>query len=369
MRPSSVSAHLSRAVVCAALAVASHAAETVDVSQLLEPIRANRDVPALAAAAMKGGELVSVGATGLRRLGGTNKVTVDDLWHIGSCTKSMTASVAAMLVERGALRWDETVGEALAAKCPKMDSAWKSVTLDQLLRHRAGAPPEPPPELWGKAWARLGTPSSQRWAFVTGILAVPPPIPPGSRFAYSNQGYSIVGQMMEIAAKKPWEELMREMLFKPLQLRSAGFGAPGNPRKEDQPWGHRGKIPVVPGPTADNPAAIGPGGIVHLSIKDFARYAAWHARGRDLLPAEEFAKLHTALPGQDYAFGWHVAERNWGGKVLTHNGTNTMNFAVMWVAPERDFAVVAATNVAGKDAEQSCDDACALLIQRHLETR
>jgi CubicO group peptidase (beta-lactamase class C family) len=175
--------------------------------------------------------------------------------------------------------------------------------------------------------------------------------------------------MMEVAAKKPWEELMREMLFKPLQLRSPGFGPPGDARREDQPWGHSGKIPVPPGPNADNPPAIGPAGTVHLSIKDFARYAAWHARGHDLLPPAQFTKLHTPLPGQDYAFGWQATERNWGGKVLSHNGTNTMNYAVMWVAPERDFAVVAASNAGGKEAEQSCDDACALLIQRHLEAR
>jgi CubicO group peptidase (beta-lactamase class C family) len=40
-------------------------------------------------------------------------VTLDDRWHLGSCTKSMTASLAAMLIEDGLLRWDTTVGEIL----------------------------------------------------------------------------------------------------------------------------------------------------------------------------------------------------------------------------------------------------------------
>jgi CubicO group peptidase (beta-lactamase class C family) len=346
------------------------AAGAEDIAPILEEIRQKHDVPALAAAAMIKGELASAGASGLRRLGGKKQVTVDDLWHVGSCTKSMTASVAAMLVDRGMLRWDQTVGDSLGKRCPKMLPEWKGVTVDQLLRHRAGAPPKAPPELWGKAWAQRGTPSAQRWDFVQGLLAIPPASAPEAAFAYSNQGYSIAGQMLEVAAKKPWEELMREVLFKPLDLRSAGFGAPGNAAREDQPWGHQGKTPVPPGPAADNPPAIGPGGTVHLSIKDFARYAAWHASRRGHLSPPQFAKLHTPLPSQDYAMGWHVTERPWaGGKVLTHTGSNTMNFAVMWVAPERDFAVVAATNASGKDAELACDDACAQIIRRFLEKK
>ena len=357
---------------CLAISIAApgHAPAAEDVTAELERIRETRKLPALAAAAFKDGKLAAVGAAGLRRLGGTQVVTIDDKWHIGSCTKSMTASVAAMLVQRGALRWDQTVGESLGKECPNMDSAWRGVTLNQLLGHRAGAPPVAPPELWGKAHARQGTPSVQRWAFVRGLLSVSPPIKPGTQFAYSNQGYSIAGQMMELAARQPWESMMREMLFQPLNLKSAGFGAPGDATKEDQPWGHFGGIPIPPGPTADNPPAIGPAGTVHLSISDFARYAAWHARGKDLLPATAFEKLHTPLPGQELALGWCVTTRPWGkGTVLTHSGTNTMNYAVMWIAPERDFAVVAACNIGGAEAERGCDEACSRLIRNILPTQ
>src|SRR5262245_60696499 len=90
-------------VILASVTVAH--AQSNDVTAALEIIREKRKVPALAAAAMKDGKLVAIGATGLRRLGGKERVTVEDKWHIGSCTKSMTASVAARLVERGLLKW------------------------------------------------------------------------------------------------------------------------------------------------------------------------------------------------------------------------------------------------------------------------
>jgi CubicO group peptidase (beta-lactamase class C family) len=309
-------------------------------------------------------------------VGGIERVTLDDKWHLGSCTKSMTATLAAILVERGTLKWGTTVAEALPKM--EMDAGWRGVTLEQLLAHRAGAPHDPPPSVWKAAQRRLGSPTQQRRDFVRALLAAPPEAAAGEKFNYSNQGYAIAGAMIEELAGMPWEELMRENIFRALKLDSAGFGAPGSARDVDHPWGHRraGGIlePVTPGPFADNPPAIGPGGIVHMAIRDFAKYAAWHAdegrRPGGLPGADAFKKLHSALPGGEYALGWFVTDRKWaGGRVLMHTGSNTMNFAVMWVAPGRDFAVVAATNAPGKDAERGCDDAVAMLIRRWEASR
>jgi CubicO group peptidase (beta-lactamase class C family) len=346
-----------------------------DVAEQLEPVRERHGLPALAAASIAGGEILDAGVCGLRKADGKERVTLDDKWHIGSCTKSMTSTLAAMLVERGVFKWETTVADAL----PKveMDAAWRGVTLEELLAHRAGAPHEPPAALWLAAQGRAGTATEQRSAFVAGLLKTPPESPAGTKFVYSNQGYAIAGAMLEQVAGGPWEELMRENVFRPLKLESAGFGAPGSAKDVDQPWGHLRagpKLgPVTPGPFADNPPAIGPGGTVHLSIRDFARYAGWHAgegkRG-NAPGAASFTKLHTVLGYGDYALGWAVLNRPWaGGRVLTHTGSNTMNFAVMWVAPERDFAVVAATNVAGEEAAKGCDQAVGMLIRRWEQSR
>ena len=340
---------------------------------MLEPLRVKHDVPALAAAVMKDGKLVAIGATGFRILGEPERVTVEDQWHLGSCTKSMTASAAAVLVERGDIRWDATVGDRLAKLAPEMNDAWKSVPLELLLGHRAGAPHEPPPRLWAEADRRKGTAEEQRGVFIRGLLGTAPDPKPGTGFIYSNQGYTIAAAMLSAATGKPWEEVIQQAVFGPLDLKSAGFGAAGTPGQKDQPWGHRrtdkGLRKYAPGPDADNPPAIWPGGGVHMSIGDFAKYAAWHAEEARLLKPETFQKLHTPLAGQDYALGWNVLRRDWGGKGLMHNGTNTLNFAVMWLSPEKKFAVVAACNMGGDEANNACDDACALLIHRVLETK
>jgi CubicO group peptidase (beta-lactamase class C family) len=75
-----------------ALPVLAFAAEPTDVSSLLEKIRDEYDVPALAAAAFDEGELVAIGADGSRSVKRSAEVTEDDQWILSSCAKSMTAS-------------------------------------------------------------------------------------------------------------------------------------------------------------------------------------------------------------------------------------------------------------------------------------
>lgn len=339
----------------------------------IESIRRHNRLPALAAAASIDGLVTDITATGLRKAGGSEEVTLEDQWHLGSCTKSMTATVAAMLVEQGKLSWETTVGEVFTELQSVMDDDWKAVTLEQLLSHRGGAPAHAPDDLWMRAWQQRGTPMEQRLKFIGGLITRRPEVPPGTKFVYSNQGYAIAGAMMERRSGLAWEEMMRTMLFEPLAMHSAGFGAPGSEDDLDQPWGHTGTArrpePVPPGPEADNPPAIGPAGTVHCSIGDLLRYCAFHAAegrsGPALLKAESFKKLHTRVDHEDYSLGWVVQKRHWGGdNVLMHTGSNTMWYCAMWVAPDRNAAFVAASNCDFDAADDGCDEAVKVMVER-----
>lgn len=343
-------------------------------SQLLETIRVKHNFPALAAVVVVDGTIVATNAVGFRKHGGPEAVTVNDIFHIGSVTKSMTATVAAMLVEQGTVSWTTTIGELFSDYGEQLHPDYRGVTLEQLLAHRGGAPGNAPRLLWMNAWNAGGPPAEQRLAFVQGLLARKPEAKPGTKKIYSNQGYAIAGVMLEKAAGKPWEELMRTLLFEPLGMNSAGFGAPATPGKVDQPWGHKqgrstGLESVPPGPRADNPPAIGPAGTVHCSLPDLAQYVVFHLAGEqggsELLKAQSFKKLHTPA-GDDYALGWVVLEREWaGGRALMHNGSNTMFYIVVWMAPERNCAVIVATNVGSVNvAFSGCDEAAGKLIQQ-----
>lgn len=348
-----------------------------NVTALLEPIRAQRNVPALVAAAIRSNVVVAAGATGVRKFGlAETPVTLGDRFHLGSCTKSMTATLAAILVQEGVVTWDATVGAAFPDLEPGMHESWKGVTLDLLLRNRGGAPGNLASALWNRLWTNHVSPQSQRRYLVQEVTKVAPASAPGSTYTYSNAGFAIAGHMLERAAGMPWEELITARLFQPLGLDSAGFGPPASPRIVNEPWGHTWSarpVPVEPGTAADNPPSIGPAGTVHMTVLDFARYAAAHVRGvRDGLPILAKAgweKLHDngQFPADNYAMGWGVAQRTWGGgRVLQHNGSNNQWFAVMWIAPNKDFAVVAITNTAGAAGSGATDDAVGALIQRFV---
>jgi CubicO group peptidase (beta-lactamase class C family) len=339
-----------------------------DVSALLEPVRAKDDLPALAGAIIVGKDVVALGAVGVRAAGSSAKVTIDDQWHLGSCTKAMTATLVAKFVERGKLKWSTTIAEALPDLKDKMNEQWRDVPIEWLLEHRGGACGSPPSAMWSALWQRTGTPHETRRWFVEQLLAAAPEAKPGTKFIYSNQGYTIAGAMLEQITGKTWEELMQSELFTPLGMTSAGFGAPGTKDALDQPLGHNPK-PVQLGPGSDNPPAIGPAGTVHCSIGDWAKFVAVHLRGEEgddsLLKTDTFRKLHECPPGQTYAMGWGRDARKWaGGDTLHHAGSNTMWYCVAWVAPAKNCAVLITTNIAGDVASKACDEAVQVLLRK-----
>ncbi len=371
-------------IVLAACAVAFAARAIINTNSVadsnpadsIEAICKKHKVPALAVVVTKDGQICDRIAAGVRKWGDTTPVTTNDEFHIGSCTKSMTATLAAMFIEQGKLRWDTTIAEVFPELKGKMDKRYEGVTVEQLLHHRGGVPHNPPPAAWKRAWQEIGTPVEQRREYLAAVLSAPPEAEPGTKMIYSNDGYVIIGVMLEKISGQDFESLMTEKLFKPLHMDTAGFGAPGTKGKIDEPWGHVRSGFVTTPMQSDNPPVHSPCGRVHCSLDDLARYAMFHLQENatnGLLKPETLARLHkpdgtnTSSPIENYACGWVILKRDWaGGRTLWHNGSNTMWYIVMWLAPEKNFCVIAATNVAGDDAEKACDDAAVAMIYKWL---
>jgi CubicO group peptidase (beta-lactamase class C family) len=358
-------------------AVPARALQSLDAK--LSPYLDSHGLPALAAAVAVRGEIVAAGAVGARRAGTDIPVTLADKFHIGSDTKAMTALLAAMLAEEGRLAWNSTPASIFPELARDMDAGFAAVTLDRLLSHSAGVPPDGPElgELLDQAAKQDGNLDQLRRFIVAQAGRKPLAFAPGTRFAYSNLGYMTAGAMIERAGGKTWEELIVERVFAPLGLATAGLGCQASLGRVDAPLGHLlagGKPePVLAGINCDNPDFMGPAGVAHMSILDFARWAAWNAgegaRGPALVKPETLRKLHApvigvpdgqnAAPGTKkpedlYALGWGVVTVDFiPHPVLQHGGSNMKNLAHIWVDPERDFAVVLATNIAGEKANEA----------------
>lgn len=273
---------------------------------------------------------VSLAVAGVRAAGMDAAIETSDLWHQGSNTKSMTATLVARLVEQGVVGWDDTVADHLGDVIDTIDPAYRDASFEHLLSHRSGLPANI------GLMATLGFITSgdddlpaQRLRYAADILAQSPTGEPGQDYLYSNAGYVVAGAMLEQATGTSWEALMTREVFEPLGLDSAGFGAPGSGGAPDQPRGHKrglfgGLNAVSPGPRADNPPVMGPAGTVHISAADMAVYLRAHlegdaGRGGDFLSPDSWQHLHTPPFGGTYALGWGVQEAR-----LFHAGSNTM---------------------------------------------
>jgi len=316
-------------------------------SKRLAEIRAEAGSPALAAACARKGGRTRIWVDGERAVGSRIAVQDTDQWHLGSITKSMTASLVARLVDAGVLRWDETVGDVLGAVAPDMLDAYKPATFRHLLSHRAGLPKDLPNAEIDLFSRELADAREERRAFSRLALAKPPVGPMTTTFEYSNNGYIVAGAMLEARLGRSWEDLIRDHLFAPLGLASAGFGAPGRGGVIEQPVGHskransdaRRAYPVGAGPN-DNPVVFGPSGRVHMSLQDLLVFLAMHRDRTDYLKPETWTVLHTPPFGGNYAMGWGIA----GNGVLTHNGSNSFWYAEVRIDATSGVVAAAATN-------------------------
>jgi CubicO group peptidase (beta-lactamase class C family) len=165
-----------------------------------------------------------------------------------------------------------------------------------------------------------------------------------------------------------------------------------SPGKIDAPLGHSivdGKVKaLLAGPNGDGPPIIGPAGIAHMSILDFARWAGWNAgegkRKPALVKPETMRKLPTpvismpekknAAPGTPsggrYAFGWGELTVDWASDPLIyHGGSNEMNLAHIWIDTKRDLAIVIVTNIGGPKANEALVALARELYKKFGETK
>jgi len=337
-----------------------------EIAGLLEPIRQKYHLPALGGAIVESEGVSIMAADGFRKQGESVGATVEDVWHLGSDTKAMTATMIAALVERGKLSWDSMLGDVFADM--RLPASVGKITLLHLLTHRAGLPANAD---W-KALSKTGSLVEQRRAAVSQLGSTELLSSLGSKFVYSNWDYVVAAAMAEQVTGMSYKNLMRTILFEPLHMHSVGYGPTETSDDLNEPWGH-----TLHGVSyqVDNPLVMAPAGGVHCSLEDWCKFISDQLRGsegkRALLKAESYTRLHTAPFGGSYALGWLVANRAWGGgQVFTHAGSNTLNMAVVWMAPTRDFAVLVVCNQAG--SEKACDEVAAGLIalrKRASETR
>jgi len=180
--------------------------------------------PGVSIAFINDGRIEWARAYGVREAGKSDSVTPETRFQAGSISKSVTAIAALRLVQAGKLNLDEDVNQKLISwKVPENKfTKEKNVTLRMLLSHTAGI----------NVRSFTGYLSDEPVPTLLQVLdglkpANTPPIRvesfPGGDFAYSGGGYTIVQQLLIDVEKKQFPDLMRELVFDPLEMKSSTF--------------------------------------------------------------------------------------------------------------------------------------------------
>ena len=338
----------------------------------LDSVRETYRTPALAGAIVPSAEPTRVWYGGIRKNGDPTKVTKQDLWHIGSDTKAMTATLIGILVQKGLLNWESRIWNIFPEYQLSMNDRFKTTTLRILAAHRSGLLMTPGEFAlsYRTDWA---SPSQARNLLLQRLLnrkhymgTTDKPLnvesPVGLFWRYGHGNYLILAAVIEKVTGKTYEQAMKDELFTPLGITTAEFGIPTNAPAINAPYGHqeiKGNIQVLDGEAFSAPAWHASGGC-HLTLSDWGKFLRLHLNGTEgsltLHPAT-FRSLHTPYPdvsgeGIHYGWGWGLRSLDPVTKVakrLDHCGSTTNNFCCAVVHVDRGYAVMAATNIAGDD--------------------
>ena len=340
------------------------------IDSVLEPLRGSSGVPGIAAVVVRGGVVVAEGASGVRKVGDATAITAQDAWYLGESAQTMTATLAALIVEQGKLSWTSTLGATLPDY--PVHASYKDVTLEALLAHRGGAPAKLPDAI-EQAMRVPGDARVRRDEAVRALVALAPELPPLTEVRRSDAGYLMAAVMLERAAAASWEQLVDERLFTPLGMTSCTFDGRGASAGVVEPWGHVTTNDVLsavaPGQAPEPPPAFGPAGRVRCRLRDWAKLAILHlagARGEPtpLLSGASFLKLHTPV-ATTQALGWNAVSRPWAGEqlALVAETAGPLFVALVWVAPAKNVALLVVANESDSIALSAIDKVVGELIK------
>ncbi|HET7538748.1 MAG TPA: serine hydrolase domain-containing protein [Polyangiaceae bacterium] len=324
-------------------------------------------VPGAAVALIAGGEVVHEHACGVRGGREAQPVDLDTRFMIGSISKSMTATLAATLVDSRSLDWDTPAARLLPGFELSNPAYTPLVRIRELLSHSSGVA-RYDTALYMKALAPL--------ELVSAVSRYPLSGQPRQTWDYQNQMFALGGFAAVHAAgyryadrslESGFAKLVHDRVFYPLGMARTTPDFDVAIAERDHASPHTFD-PLLDG-VVDVPLGferfatpIAPGGAIWSSIRDMARYAVMQAReglsadGRRVVSEASLLETHTAQVAVSadvgYGFGWLVADVN-GLKVLTHDGGTSGFTSRVLILPDLDLGLVILTNRWGAGAFQN----------------
>ncbi|MFW2372700.1 MAG: serine hydrolase domain-containing protein [Gammaproteobacteria bacterium] len=344
------------------------------LSEIMGKAREKYKVPAVAVTVMNAESVYLQEVQGLRVFDKPLQATLDDYFHIGSCSKSVLSVMAAKLMEQTQITWKTKFFDVLPELKEHADDVYSAITLEDLFLCTAGikaytnAESEPFPDYDPSV-------SDMRMEFVKYLITQPPCSKnKDGKFEhlYSNASYTMASAMLERVSGTKYESLIRETLMDDLGM-SVHIGWP-NSFSPDQPWGHiitKDKVEAFP-PDHNYklPCLITPAGDLSMTPRDYAKYTQLHLRGLrgsdNYISTEAYRYIHFGYPG----FSLGVANGVLAGhRYSGFDGSAGTFFCRSIIVAEKDFAFTIMTNAGsntGTGSMEAVDWLTMRIVKKHF---
>jgi len=270
-------------------------------------------------------------------------------YRISSITKPFTATMVMMLAERGLLNLDERMCTYL----PNCPMHWQEITILNLLNHTSGVP-----EYTTLLGAREQSRDPHNVSDLIDIFRNEALLfPPGETFQYSNSNFILLGAIIEQVTREPYAHFLEKAILNPLDIEDTGMDYATEILKNRAAGYQIQGRALVNAPYLDMSNAYATAGMYSTVGDLFAFDQALYSN--QLLNQEEQEMMYSPHPaadgsGEDYGFGWQLADRDGHRRVGHSGGIN--GFRVFWGRyPDDRVTIILLSNIETEDIEKLVD--------------
>jgi CubicO group peptidase (beta-lactamase class C family) len=290
-------------------------------------------VPALSITIAQHGKTIFSRGYGRRDLESGKRATKDTLYGVGSVTKSVTSMCILLLEKQGLLKTSAPVTDYLDDY--RVDEYAGKTTLSNLMYHSSGIASVNAAEIvlfrdLGRDTTNIPLETMDDFMdFINGAASERHSLP-GKKFMYWNEGYTLLGRVIEGITGKPYAQCVREMLLKPLDMKRSTFSGMEAFGDSDHATPYiRKDGELVPAGISDHETVLAPGGLI-TSSEELSRYVSlWTGGNGGIFDAgllkesvkPRFTVDSTGPYGKShYGYGWSIQDDFLGHRIVQHSG-------------------------------------------------
>jgi beta-lactamase class C len=309
--------------------------------------------PGMAVAVISEGQVVFGKSYGVVGLGKTEKVDFNTAFRLASVSKTFAGVLTAIMVDEGALNWDDKVVYYLPEFRLRDSLATQELRVKHLLSHTTGLPRHAYSNMLDK-----GVPYEKLKNLLVNLHLN---TQPGKAYNYQNVAFSVIGDVLEVATGRKYEELLQDKIFTPLGMVWAGSGYDHLTKLDNKAFPHYYEFGKYKNRQIEPKYFdAGPAAGVNASLEDMIKYARlMTGYFPDVLPAEKVSGLFLPqaevskkessvigwLPVEKawYGLGWRGVEKN-NRQIIFHGGFVNGYRSEIVLIPDEKLAMVVLTN-------------------------